>query len=848
MAILTAQNFSAQMVAQLRILDPSISAEIGTPERKIIDTVAQSLADNQVDLTGLSSALDLGSKYGSNLDQFTGLFGFARQGSTYATGYVVFSRNTPAPATITIPTGVTVQSNTLTADGQFLQYSTTTGGSIPQGEVQSGAVLVQCTTAGSNGNAAAATLTNLVGVGVGATITYGVTGVTNPAPLTTGSDSESDNSYKTRFQNTVFRNLAGTEDQYLALALSTTFSSKSNVIGPVSTYQEYIQIPDVDDAGYLNAIPYANNSIVNGSTIPVTATPGGVTNQWTTSLSAIPYAQDIYLNPPPIVTNGSVDGTYFYRQGTDYIFNYPPVIYGDASRENETSGLSPNFTFINVFNPPNAALALEGLQTASPQQVMLSEFSYLSAASRNSIQHNVYNAIDVYVDGSNPTDASCVFLPGLASFTANPNDALYTENFRRDGEPTQRPHVGNFFSPLFQSPLISLPNTISVTVGSQAYNYYLGYHYWLVHEISVLGGSIRARDGIEWNATLNADDSQLGVPGEQPPNLFAPPLAPYSPGSDQPSGSTTVSFISSGQSQVEVDDYFYDANVTTLQATMENARPSTIDVLAHSAQMRYFKPDVTIVYTPNANQAVTNSAISGSLTNYFNNQLFGSVCLLSDILNLVQNTPGVANVRWSNDLPSVPNLIRIYETDINGYPLHTPWVDRFIAGQPGNVNQPGVHESQRLYIPAFGSFGPTDSFQLQWNDPTQTVPVAWTSGVIHLTGLTPATLQTAIRSGVGYPGAGSAYHNIIVTQDAFGGSATSPMQSFLFSYPAASAMFLPSVVNLNVTTSYYDYDQDFYLRDNELAASPNGQTPTDTVAGAIIRPRAQGTFIRPGIG
>ena len=71
---LTAYQFSQQMVAQGRILNPSLSAEVGTPERLIFDTVAQSLANNQVSLTGLSGALDVDSKVGSNLDRFTGLF------------------------------------------------------------------------------------------------------------------------------------------------------------------------------------------------------------------------------------------------------------------------------------------------------------------------------------------------------------------------------------------------------------------------------------------------------------------------------------------------------------------------------------------------------------------------------------------------------------------------------------------------------------------------------------------------------------------------------------------------------------------------------------------------------
>jgi hypothetical protein len=246
MAILTANDFAQQMIAQLRVLDPSVSAEIGTPERKIIDTIAQALAENQVDLTGLAGALDIDSKFGANLDRFTQLFGFARQVATAASGYVIFARNSPAPEDILIPTGTIIQSNEAT-NGIFIQYVTTAGGTIAKDGTSSTPVPVVCTAPGTAGNSAANTLTQMVG----ALPPIGVTSVTNPAPITDGLNPEDDNVYKVRFKNTVLRNLAGTEDQYLALAVSTAFTTKANVIGPVSKYQEYVQVPDFDDVGRL---------------------------------------------------------------------------------------------------------------------------------------------------------------------------------------------------------------------------------------------------------------------------------------------------------------------------------------------------------------------------------------------------------------------------------------------------------------------------------------------------------------------------------------------------------------------------------------------------------------------
>src|SRR5271155_2468828 len=101
---------SRQMVAQLRLLDPNYSAEVGTPERLIIDTVAQAMNGNQIDLIGLENALNIETKFGSNLDNFLALFRFGRKEATYSKGYVVFTRNDPAEIPISIPQGTLVQS------------------------------------------------------------------------------------------------------------------------------------------------------------------------------------------------------------------------------------------------------------------------------------------------------------------------------------------------------------------------------------------------------------------------------------------------------------------------------------------------------------------------------------------------------------------------------------------------------------------------------------------------------------------------------------------------------------------------------------------------------------------
>src|SRR2546423_199162 len=105
---LTQTDLARQMIQQIRLLDPGISAELGTPERKILDTVAQALADAQIDLVGLQGAFDLDNKFGDALDRFLAIFGFARQKATFATGYVTLSRPTVSLADIRIPANTAV--------------------------------------------------------------------------------------------------------------------------------------------------------------------------------------------------------------------------------------------------------------------------------------------------------------------------------------------------------------------------------------------------------------------------------------------------------------------------------------------------------------------------------------------------------------------------------------------------------------------------------------------------------------------------------------------------------------------------------------------------------------------
>lgn len=890
MPVLSQTQIAEQMVAQIRLLKPTISAEVGTPERLIFDAVSGAVAENSIDLIGLQEALNIDSKFGSNLTNFLSLFGFERQKATLATGFIKFQRNTPATANIVIPSGVILKSHISTAtDGVLPEFVTTSTVTLRVGESETGLVPIKAKTPGSIGNVPAEAVTIMSFAPV-----LGITSVTNPAATKGGEDQEDDNSLKTRFKNTVFRNLAGTEDQFLALCVATAFSTKANVIGPISKYQEYIQVPaGTDQAAYpfgggeaYFGYPYpimVRGSGVNGNSIitipstigitpgmavevfksednPTIAASGTVSsvkspteiiisktlsstvengwvlvgewkpyyetliNKWTTALSTNPFAKEIWKGLPVFISNiTSGISKFFFREGVDFNFNYPPLLQGDSLRamidgvgvdpRTDIIGKNqPNVTFTNVYLGSE-----EAVKALSPNDVVLFEYAYTSSASRNSIQHNVTNAVDVYIDGTNEQSTSTIFTAPLAgnsqAFVDNPTSMYYYENYRRDGELTKRPLEGNILTSLFSQPVLGVP--AQITIGPD--KYYRGVHYWLVHDVSGYGGTIRARDGIEWSATIPAD---RGGPEEGVPTKIKP--EPEYKGrrfSEQTSPET-----------IEVEPYFYDQNIEDLQSALEASRQVTTDVLAHKAHLRYFKLNVTVIYAPQATASTVNNAIHEAIATFFANQFFGSVIRLSDLLAQIQTVAGVQNVRWSNDVPNNSGLIRVQQTDIDGNPLEGVFLDRIQWGSASKK------EIQALYIVGHPNRG---AYNLvygkgEFEKTKEIKPIE--------EGTTAVALEKEIN---GTLGAGT----VVVSEDnrSFAG-VTEPIRSFRIEYKVAGKQTLPTVFYPPVPTSEpfaggeYTFDSDFFLRDDELPGLPTGMQEGDTVAGLIIQSRAQNTW------
>lgn len=793
----TQADISQSMIQQLRVLDPSISAEVGTPERKIIDTVAEALANAQVDLAQLDGALDLDSKFGSDLDSFLSIFGFARQQGAQATGFVKFSRAVASSYAIPISRGTQVSAPSVGVDGGALialTFSTSAYAEIPAGEL-SVTIPVNCITVGSIGNVAANTITTFVRTPI-----LGVTSVTNEIPTTGGVDPEADSALKVRFKNTVFRNLAGTLDQYLALAVSTQFTTKANVVGPISRYREYIQVPDRDDA----------------TADPDTGTAGnGAAGEWTSALSTIPYSKHVYDTVPYYLTNGDTSAnSTFYQRDVDFQLNTTDAARdrGDTYRGRIDGGglnvntdpdadYQPNLTMFNVYTgTDDTVVALR------PKDVVLFEHAYMSDASRNDYDRQLLNCVDVFINGRNSTLADAVTVKPSSGyvtanqFSTNSASRFYFENFRRVGEPERRPVPGNFFVGLLWTPVVDVPDTIVTINGT----YLKGVHYWAVEDVSDIGRSVRARTGIEWNSTIK---SQISSDPEE---------GPYN-------GPTIVA---DDDTSLEIIGYTYDRNIVDLQSSLESNKQITTDVLAHQSQVRYFKLDLTVMYTQGSSISSVNSQIQQAVSDFFDGQYFGTTIQLSDLLQTIHNIGGVDNVRWSRDLTqdraAFPDdtdaagnpRFRIVECDVTGNPLCNFLFDRRSYGWTSGTE---------VQIGYYTGTPTTGTFRIAYQS-SETADIDY--------GASAGDIQTACSTA-----------SIPVT---VAGSGT-PSDPFVFTFSAdGSRDFLTTTSNyLRGSTSVGDatvFDSDFFLKDDQLPALPSGALDSDTLPGLIIRPRAQNTW------
>jgi len=775
----TQEEISKRIRDQLYLLDPEISMEVGTPERKIIDVVSQSLTDIQFDKFIQTYQLDIDTKFGQDLDDFVQLFGFARQTAKRASGFVKFSRSTPASTAILVPAGTQV-STTGSVNGPQIFFTTAVDGIIPTNGMYT-EVPVEAVSPGNIGNITANKINRILSKN----IDYPT--INNPTSTSGGMEQETDDELKIRFKNNIFRNIAGTDDQLLALAIANQYTTRATSIGAVSKFKEYLTLsgsPGTATSSNPNAKHvydfnyYLSNkenditkfynpqtdyafSVVGGTaanqqypkitagttvlknpapiSVPVAAistnedflvgtyayaytynyAPGGessispqsnkvtfsdqvgtvtaIANTSGTSLAGgtvqyktlyrkdlntaspiwesvgtMPVNRQFGISTASIVATPSV-GTVAVLTLTpavgDTVVDLTGIEYGNSNAKVSISGLGSPYdgnkliTAINS-SAPSITYAVSGIAgTASVTgtaivdvtsfydnltvplgeppandlvngSVVLLEHEYLPKWSRNIFdENNAYsslNKVDLYVSGQSIDNAQDVTaMPGNILVSDNTNSKYYVGNYRRFGVPlntSNNPSAGNFFINLIWNPVRVIPDTLSINGNT----YTLNQDYYLLKDITNLRDSYRSNDGIEITSAMKiaTDNSVFSV------------------------------------------DYNFDKLPYLTNRIIDSHRPVGQDVLVHTANFRYFRVNLVIIYRNGFVASSVDNSIINNLETYFNEQLFGAILSLNDIENVVDQTSGVENARIakSTDDATYYGIQEVYE---NGVPKST---------------------------------------------------------------------------------------------------------------------------------------------------------------------------------
>lgn len=336
----TAAQHSRAMRDQFRILEPEVSAEPGTPERLIFDVVANEIAQLNADRYAQAHTLDFSTKVGVELDDALATFGFSRQAPVRASGRVVFQREQPAPAPIFIPAGSQVEKPATSVTPKIV-FQTMVDVVIPQGGTQVIAP-IEAVVPGISGNVPAGSITatsfsNTTGGAVGVARVY------NPTGTTGGAEGESDADFLHRFRNTNLRNIAGTSDQVLAIAIAASMTTKATVISAQKKHAEYIQIDNSGEATLHNPrskYVYPENFFLTSTgaesgeiytpEVDYTFDVDNIAKVATVkALSSVFPAPRVAPEVSPGNDNGSLYGTY--QWGYTYLYQNGPNSYGESS-------------------------------------------------------------------------------------------------------------------------------------------------------------------------------------------------------------------------------------------------------------------------------------------------------------------------------------------------------------------------------------------------------------------------------------------------------------------------------------------------------------------------------------
>ena len=252
----------SRLQASLSVYDPTWDVSVGSATYKILEAVAQEIAYANNNSILQTYSYDINTKSNTELDAFCNLFGVYRMQGKRASGNVTFAVASGATATsiLDIPLGTQVAVPIGTNYTSAIYFATTAPAIIGVGS-SSQIVPVVATLPGNSGNIPAGAVSSLV------TSLNGITQVTNTIAMTGGADPESDATFRSRWQATVFNNTTGTQAKY-----SLTASQNPNVTSSIAVSQQQFY----DEQLQINAIVSGSGSGASGVTFQLIAYSGMV--------------------------------------------------------------------------------------------------------------------------------------------------------------------------------------------------------------------------------------------------------------------------------------------------------------------------------------------------------------------------------------------------------------------------------------------------------------------------------------------------------------------------------------------------------------------------------------------
>lgn len=738
----TQAEISQQIRDTLLSYDPDISLDVGTPERKIVDAVASVLASIQVDKFVTSYGNDINSKFGSDLDDFVSMFGMSRQAARAAVGYVTFSLGTTAQTSILIPAG-TLVSSPANATQPEISF-TTVSDVVIAANTSSVEAIVNALIPGSIGNVPAGAITTIVS-GMGNSLA-GVTQVTNYTPISGGVDQETDAQLKTRYLNTIFRNISGTLDQFLGLTLGNSNVTKATAIGPVSTYAEYVQLgsgtvtSSNTSAKYIYNTNYYVNSDGTDSAIfysPGSANIGGsVTGgdyYWTNggiATSSYVTPELIFnsvVNPAPTLA-GSVIGlqagqlTGVYQWAYSYVYNpggesaigsaFPTTATALLNQEASLSvpvspgglsGAGGSVAYRNIYRSSDGGntwgfvtTLYDNVTTSVIDNNLLPTFSPptkgLSSASivYLNYQYISNNSRNYYGSATGTAVTNKIDIYAVGNVEQNASDVLTGPGIPFVSDSTSKYYYGNYTRGY---------STAQPVVGNNFIQTMWTPLYALPSQLVI--------NGVTYNqgAAINYNNAGSPVPGTVGDYWLIKDMTNLKDSVQARDGIEISAAMGSaiGSSTFTLNYTFNDVPLMT-QEVIDQHKQLGQDVLVHLAQYRYFRVYLVAIYENGFSKTSVDQSLASSLTSWFNNNLtFSSILEPSSILQQVYNNSGIVTAKFASAADTGTNYYGIQEVDQNGNPIGT--------SNSGN-SQIILQDNQ---IAVFYDLGPTGPIQKSVN-------------------------------------------------------------------------------------------------------------------------------------